>query len=145
MNNQNAHEQQVRDYRNNSILAPHCDRFPLVASCIINLDQDVDEDWPLEVFDHNGDAHNVTMVPGDMVLYESHSVIHGRPFPMKGRSYVNVFLHFQPIGPLGDINKWGPEEGGLPPYVVPGGLWEPEYRKTNTKPWSVVRIVLKVA
>jgi hypothetical protein len=41
-----------------------------VSSCIINVDQDVDEPWPLEVYDHNGKAHNVTMVPGDMVLYE---------------------------------------------------------------------------
>jgi hypothetical protein len=35
------------------------------------VDQDVDEDWVLEVYDHNGRATNVTMEPGDMVLYES--------------------------------------------------------------------------
>lgn len=51
----------VRIYKNNSILAPHVDRMPLVTSCIINLDQDLDEDWPLEVFDHDGNAHNVTV------------------------------------------------------------------------------------
>jgi hypothetical protein len=32
---------------------------------------------PLEVIGHDGKAHNVTMEPGDLVLYESHSVIHG--------------------------------------------------------------------
>jgi prolyl 4-hydroxylase len=57
----------IRVYKNNSILAPHVDRMPLVTSCIINVDQDVDEDWPLEVFDHEGNALNVTMAPGDMV------------------------------------------------------------------------------
>jgi prolyl 4-hydroxylase len=57
----------VRIYKNNSILAPHVDRMPLVTSCIINLEQDVDEIWPLEVFDHQGNAHNVSMEPGDMV------------------------------------------------------------------------------
>jgi prolyl 4-hydroxylase len=57
----------VRIYKNNSILAPHVDRMPLVTSCIINLEQDVDEIWPLEVFDHQGNAHNISMEPGDMV------------------------------------------------------------------------------
>lgn len=57
----------IRIYNNNSILAPHVDRMPLVTSCIINIDQDADEEWPLEVFDHDGNAHNVTIQPGDMV------------------------------------------------------------------------------
>lgn len=57
----------IRVYKSNSILTPHCDRMPLVTSCIINIDQDVDDDWPLEVFGHDGVAHNVTMQPGDMV------------------------------------------------------------------------------
>ena len=35
-----------------------------------------------------------------MVLYESHSVVHGRPFPMKGNYFANVFIHFEPIGPF---------------------------------------------
>jgi hypothetical protein len=39
----------------------------------------------------------VTMQPGDMVLYESHTTLHGRPFPMKGRFYANVFVHFSPF------------------------------------------------
>lgn len=29
------------------------------------------------------------MEPGDMVLYESGSLIHGRPFPLKGRYYAS--------------------------------------------------------
>lgn len=61
----------VRIYTNNSVLAPHVDRLPLVSSCIINVDQeDMAEPWPIEVYDHAGKAHNVTMEPGDMVLYE---------------------------------------------------------------------------
>jgi hypothetical protein len=53
------------------------DRLPLVSSAIINVAQDVDEPWPLEVIGHDGKAYNVTMEPGDLVLYESHSIIHG--------------------------------------------------------------------
>jgi prolyl 4-hydroxylase len=61
----------IRIYTNNSILATHVDRLPLVSSCIINVGQDdIEEAWPIEVYDHSGRAHNVTMEPGDMVLYE---------------------------------------------------------------------------
>lgn len=68
----------IRVYHNNSILTPHVDRNPLVASAIINVDQDVDEPWPLEVWGHDGMPYNISMAPGDMVLYESHSIIHGK-------------------------------------------------------------------
>lgn len=88
----------IRVYHEGSILAPHVDRLPLVSSAILNIAQDVDEPWILEVIGHNGKAHNLTMLPGEMVLYESHSVIHGRPFPMKGRFYANLFVHFEPLG-----------------------------------------------
>ena len=67
----------IRIYKEDAILATHVDRMPLISSCIINVAQDVDEDWPIEVIGHDGRAHNITMEPGDMVLYESHSVLHG--------------------------------------------------------------------
>ena len=67
----------VRVYTEGAVLNPHADRLPLVSSCIVNVAQDVDEDWILEVFDRQGNAVNVTMEPGDMVLYESGSLIHG--------------------------------------------------------------------
>jgi len=51
---------------------------------------------PLEVYGRDGLAVNITMLPGDMVLYESHSLLHGRPFPMKGRYMANIFVHFEP-------------------------------------------------
>lgn len=73
------------------------DRLPLVSSAIINVDQDTDEPWPLEVIGHDGIAVNVTMEPGDLVLYESHSVIHGRPYPLKGRFMANVFIRTLPL------------------------------------------------
>jgi hypothetical protein len=67
----------IRVYHEGAMLAPHVDRLPLVSSAIINVDQDVDEPWPLEVIGHDGIAVNITMEPGDLVLYESHSIIHG--------------------------------------------------------------------
>lgn len=88
----------IRVYHNNSVLVPHVDRLPLVASAMINVAQDVEEDWPIEIYDHSGIAHNVTLHPGEMLLFESHSVIHGRPFPMKGNFYAMLFIHFEPTG-----------------------------------------------
>merc|ERR1712151_645954 len=82
----------IRVYEEGAILATHVDRLPLVSSAIINVDQDVDEPWPIEVIGHDGKAYNVTMEPGDMVLYESHSVLHGRPFPLKADS-LPMFLY----------------------------------------------------
>jgi prolyl 4-hydroxylase len=35
----------IRVYHNNSMMMPHVDRLPLVASAMINVAQDVDEDW----------------------------------------------------------------------------------------------------
>ena len=86
----------VRVYREGHMLAPHVDRDPLISSAIINIDQEVTEPWPLEVIGHDGLAHNITISPGEVILYESHSVIHGRPFALKGSYYANVFVHFKP-------------------------------------------------
>lgn len=38
----------IRIYKNGTIISPHVDRYPLVISLIINVDQDVEEPWPLE-------------------------------------------------------------------------------------------------
>jgi len=142
----------IRIYEEGAILAPHVDRLPLVCSAIINVAQDVDEDWPIEVYGHDGKAYNITMEPGDMVLYESHSVIHGRPFPLKGRSYANVFIHFEPTGHSlrhedkingGDAEeqymnarKTGKRnsetEDDLPPYILKGTTEEVRWRQENS-------------
>jgi prolyl 4-hydroxylase len=112
----------IRVYKNGAILAPHVDRLPLVSSAIINVAQDLDEPWPLEVIGHDGKATNVTMEAGDMVLYESHSIIHGRPFPLKGRFMANIFVHFEPTGHSLRHNIKHEEEAG--------GDVEEKYRKT---------------
>jgi len=91
----------IRVYKAGAVLAPHVDRLPLVTSAIINVAQDVNEPWPLEVYGHDGIARNITIEPGEMILYESHSIVHGRPFPLLGNenSFVaNVFIHFEPLG-----------------------------------------------
>lgn len=141
----------IRVYTEGSVLATHVDRMPLVSSAILNVDQDVDEPWPIEVYAHDGKAYNVTMEPGDMVLYESHSVLHGRPFPLKGRYYANIFIHFEPTGHslrhgdheaaaqaaagANDKHQDGGHEvdmsDGLPPYITRGSVEEERWFKSH--------------
>jgi len=133
----------IREYTEGAVLSPHVDRTPLVSSGIVNVFQDVDEPWPLEVYDRNGHAVNITMEPGDMILYESHSLIHGRPFPLKGRSYASVFIHFEPFEGW-DKNQdeidLGDSNGDLPPYILPGSPQEEIFRQENPNGWSKVFI-----
>ena len=82
----------IRVYTRNAVLSPHVDRLPLVSSCIINVAQDLEEPWILEVINRQGNAVNVTMDAGEMVLYESGSLIHARPYPLKGEFFANIFI-----------------------------------------------------
>jgi len=137
----------LRKYTDGAILATRVDRLPLVLCAIINVAQDVDEPWPLEVYGHDGRAYNVTMEPGEMILYESGSVLHGRPFPLKGRYYANVYIHFEPEGhstnhgfnpededhynSMLDIKGGFNHNGGLPPYIIDGSLEAFHWRREN--------------
>jgi prolyl 4-hydroxylase len=47
------------------------------------------------------------------VLYESHTVLHGRPYSLKGRYYANVFVHFIPIDHDEENKKDGLSGGKL--------------------------------
>jgi hypothetical protein len=33
-------------------------------------EQDVDEDWPLQILDHAGQPHSVMLHPGEMIWYQ---------------------------------------------------------------------------
>lgn len=65
-------------------------------SAILNVGQDVNVDWPLQIKDHSGTVHQVIMRPGDMVLYESSKNIHGRVEPLDGSYFDNIFVHYRP-------------------------------------------------
>jgi prolyl 4-hydroxylase len=127
----------IRIYTEGAVLSPHVDRLPLVSSCIVNVAQDLDEPWPLEVIDRHGNAVNVTMEPGDMVLYESASLIHGRPYPLKGRFFANIFIHFEPTGKRLGENEYmkSPDGGFLPPYLVPDSPWVERWIEENPNGW----------
>ncbi|KAJ1445350.1 hypothetical protein M885DRAFT_550244 [Pelagophyceae sp. CCMP2097] len=87
----------VRVYRNGSTLVNHVDRAEThVISAIVHIDHDLDEDWPLEIEDHDGAWHAVNLAPGEVVMYESAKQYHARLRPLFGRAYASVFLHWYP-------------------------------------------------
>ncbi len=92
----------LRNYRAGATLRMHRDRVEThVISSVLQIAQDVDEPWTLEV-EVGGKTHEILLSPGQMVLYEGASCAHGRPKPLVGRSFVNVFVHYRPIDwPLG--------------------------------------------
>eukprot|EP00903_Cladosiphon_okamuranus_P005880 g5816.t1 len=89
----------VRNYFRGSVLANHVDRVDThVISGIINVEQEnVDTDWPLYVRGHDGVARNLYIEPGEIIFYESASVIHGRPEAFQGDRFANIFVHFTPV------------------------------------------------
>eukprot|EP00466_Bigelowiella_natans_P013838 jgi/Bigna1/89476/estExt_fgenesh1_pg.C_500016 len=89
----------MRVYKNNTFLENHVDRIGThVVSVIMHVADSGDHEWPLNIFDHNGKEHNVTIKAGEMVLYESATCVHGRPSKYLGDYYVNAFAHFRPKG-----------------------------------------------
>ena len=145
----------IRVYKEGAVLLPHVDRLPLVASAMVNIAADVDEPWPVEIYDHDGTAHNVTLEPGEMLLFESHSAIHGRPFPLKGRFYAMLFIHFEPtghslrhnVGHSTNVEKQYKEaarekQGGqsataiLPPYIIRESPEELHWRQLHPDGWD---------
>ena len=88
----------IRRYLRGSWMSLHVDKLPdRILSAILQIDQKVDEDWPLTIIDNQGNKQKIFLKPGEMLLYESAKVPHGRPFPLKGDFYDNVFIHFQPL------------------------------------------------
>jgi hypothetical protein len=118
----------LREYRAGSMLRNHFDRTDThAASVILAIAQDVPGDpWPLEAVGHDGVAVNVTLKPGDGLLYESASVLHGRPTFFEGNKMTNIFLHYRP-------RSWTADYEAIGTYRAPSPadaplLWEPGIR-----------------
>lgn len=59
----------------------------------------MDEPWPLGIVDHAGKEHDVTIVPGELIMYEGSSCPHDRLKPLQGDWFANIFIHMAPIKP----------------------------------------------
>ena len=88
----------IRVYEEGDILHSHTDRpntHIISAICSI-YQEDMKEPWGLQIKDHAGYMDEVFLESGEMVFYESDILEHGRIYPLKGKSYANIFIHFKP-------------------------------------------------
>lgn len=85
----------IREYTYGTTLALHVDRILTHhISAIVNIDQEVYSEWPLDICDHSGNWHKITIKQGEAILYESATCQHGRIQPLNGNYYCNIFVHF---------------------------------------------------
>lgn len=98
----------IRVYHDQAILKSHRDRLEThIISAIINVDQEVNVDWPLVIDDNYYRRHHVLLKPGDMIFYEGARLTHGRPIAFDGNLFANIFCHFKPKDyvPVTKINR----------------------------------------
>ncbi len=55
---------------------------------------------------------------------------------MNGRYFANVFVHFEPFGPL-DGSPTHRDAPDLPPYLIKDSPWEGQWRKDNPQGWML--------
>ncbi|CAD5118666.1 unnamed protein product [Dimorphilus gyrociliatus] len=89
----------IREYHKGAVLRNHVDRVSThVISTILQIHQELEkDDWYLEVVEFDGTRKEVRLEAGEMLLYESAKLIHGRPKLFNGRIFANAFLHFRPV------------------------------------------------
>lgn len=90
----------IREYSRGASLRNHVDRVDThVFSAVLQVAQTgVEKPWPLQVIGFDGKLYDITLQPGEMILYEGHKLIHGRPYPFEGERFANAFIHFKPVG-----------------------------------------------
>lgn len=87
----------MREYRNKTTLKLHRDRIHThVISAMLVVTERVNEGWPLEIEDNYYRRHEIIAAPGEMILYEGARLKHGRPKPLNGDYFCNVFVHYKP-------------------------------------------------
>ena len=89
----------MRMYLTGTYLLNHIDRIEThIISSTLCIAGDLDERWPLYMEDVDGNPHEIDVDPGELVFYESAKLKHGRPYELKGRFYVGMFIHYQVSG-----------------------------------------------
>ena len=72
-------------------------------SSTICVDHRLISPWPLYIEDNEGRPHEVSIEPGEMVFFEGTRLTHGRPYPLDGEYYANIFVHYTPLD--WDLNR----------------------------------------
>jgi hypothetical protein len=94
----------VRIYSEGAVLEWHVDKLSthVLAAIVhvgrVNVQHGPSGAWPLQIFDHAGRAHSVDLDAGEMLIYESASLLHARLAPLRGKGaqFANMFFHYRP-------------------------------------------------
>ena len=107
----------IREYHPGSWLNFHIDKFNThiisVTFCLAKLNPDTFEiledgqyeDWPIEFVTKDGRIARVNQKPGQMILYESSKVMHGRISKNPNNIHAGFFLHYQPLNYDEELEK----------------------------------------
>ncbi|VEU35310.1 unnamed protein product [Pseudo-nitzschia multistriata] len=92
----------LRLFRNTTTIKMHLDKkgshsmgYVLHVDSSDDYDSDGDP-WPFLIEDFHGRTHEITMVPGDLILFEAAKLVHGRPHQLNATWYCNVVGHYYP-------------------------------------------------
>ena len=86
----------IHEFKKSAVIKMHRDQLHTHSvSAMINIDQTPNCEWPLVIEDHFYRQHKVRLKPGQMLVYESAKLLHGRPVPFSGDNYANVVVHFK--------------------------------------------------
>ncbi|MDZ7865647.1 2OG-Fe(II) oxygenase [Acidovorax sp.] len=96
----------IRVYRRGAILLRHRDRAAThTIGVLINIDQDVEEDWPLTIEDNDCRDYDILLRPGEMLFYEGTRLQHERSRPLRGSRYANLFCHFTAMNNCTELDR----------------------------------------
>lgn len=88
----------IRSYLSGASLAIHRDRIETHhISSILIVDKNLNgtPDWPLTIYDHAQKPHKVYAEVGDLIVYESALLNHGRIERFEGKYFRNMFIHYK--------------------------------------------------
>lgn len=85
----------ARIYNPTSTLTKHRDRPACEISVTVNIGYDGDYSWPIFIQDFAGNDHEVTLGPGDGLIYHGCELTHWRnPADERVNNHAQTFIHF---------------------------------------------------
>jgi hypothetical protein len=75
-----------------------------VISIIFHVDSSYDaEPWPIYIEDFNGLTHEISLAPGDLLMYEGAKCLYGRPKKFSGSWHATIVAHYLPAGGWSEV------------------------------------------
>ena len=88
----------IRVHGRGAIVKPHRDASDdQIISAVVNVDQELDAAWPIEIEDNYYRRHHIILQPGEVLFYEGRRLLHGMPTPLNGSHYADLSCAFKPV------------------------------------------------